>query len=197
MLDMFFTHFFTHIFCTPLKNYSLCHQYQPSITHITTIKFQLVTNFGPLSFALGRGLLKREMLGTETCETYFQSDKTKPTWEQQCRGWQRCSTRRWWSLSSSFGLASRREAPERCGCLYFTHACGSDAISTGNVNRWHLLRYHNYCFTIFIYYSNMMNVENWKRFHQLLKCLLRGQFFRCRFSRLVKTNDLKTQNHQI
>ena len=149
MLDMFFTHFFTHIFCTPLKNYSLCHQYQPSITHITTIKFQLVTNFGPLSFALGRGLLKREMLGTETCETYFQSDKTKPTWEQQCRGWQRCSTRRWWSLSSSFGLASRREAPERCGCLYFTHACGSDAISTGNVNRWHLLRYHNYCFTIF------------------------------------------------
>ena len=131
-----------------------------SISAITIITFQKMTNFGPLSFALGRGLLKREMLGTETCEAYFQLDKTKHTWEQQCRGWQRCSTRRWWSLSSSFGLASRRGAPEGCGCLYFTHACGSDAISTCNAHRWHLLRYHNYCFTIF--YLSFKYDERWK-----------------------------------
>ena len=67
MLDMFFTHFFTN---------NLLHSseklfFMSSISAITIITFQKMTNFGPLSFALGRGLLKREMLGTETCETYF------------------------------------------------------------------------------------------------------------------------------
>ena len=44
--------------------------------------------------------------------------------------------------------------------------------------------------------TTSMKFGKWKRFHQLLKCLVRGQFLRCRSYRLVnKWSLLSPQNH--